>query len=256
MIFRHPNITSQNDTQPAIRPAWQVFLETQKNVDPPYGIVFQADHARLSGDLAAILNRDVFGPLAPEVVVAIAGHDACWQSGDEAQVATMQKKPPRPFPLLPGEQSNPFWEESVRRAERVSGLTGVIVSRHFCALAGQDPSHRSFLEREQPRREAIERSLGISREDLDRWTAAIGFCDILSLYLCSGTMEPAEFRLAHPALPDSRNAHKVFLDWKNGQPRFSSPLIKAGTAVSIKVKERKSQNSELVSEDISWSFLQ
>src|SRR5207244_1900951 len=72
-------------------------------------------------------------------------------------------------------------------------------------------------------------------EDLDRWTGAIGFCDVVSLYLCSGTRETVELPLGHPGLPESRHARKVLLEWRDGSPRFSSPVIQTGHAVSIEL---------------------
>jgi len=254
MIFRRISNADTAGVQPGIRPVWPAFFETQLDSDPPYGIVLQADHGTLAGDLSARLHPDVFGPLTAEVIQAIAGHDAGWRSGDEAQLAAIADQPPKPFPLLSGGESTPYWIESIRLAERISPLSGVIVSRHFCALAQQDPSRRSFLEEEAPRRERVERSLGIAREDLDRWTAAIGFCDILSLYLCSGATDAVEIPVAHPALAESREARRVVLTWTSARPRFSSPVISNGAAVSLRIQERCDRSPKLRPQVISWRF--
>jgi hypothetical protein len=250
MIFRRATKSRQS----APRPFWPLFLQTQQGIAPPYGMIFQADHARLSGDLASYLHEDVFGPLPSEVLAAIAQHDAGWQQPDTAQLATIADTPPKPFPLLPREQSNPFWSESVRLAEEVSPLTGVIVSRHFCALGLQDPAHRTFLEEQVPRRDRIEASLGISREHLDRWTAAIGFCDVLSLYLCCGSQDPVAFPLAHPALPDAARAPKVTVSWQEDRPTFSAPVIQARATVSVPVRQRLGNGAEVRLDMITWEL--
>jgi hypothetical protein len=134
-------------------------------------------------------------------------------------------------------------------------LRGVITSRHFCALAPDDSAHHAFIEDETRRREQVERTLGIPAADLDRWTDVIGFCDLVSLYLCSGTTEPVELPLAHPALPKSREAPKVSLEWTNGHPRFSSPLVNSGADFSITARKRLSPNSLLEPHTLAWTFV-
>jgi hypothetical protein len=250
MIFRRPSTAIERGA----RSFWPVFLETQRNIDPPYGIVLQPEHARLSGDLARHLREEVFGPIPDEVLNAIAQHDAGWQEADQEQLDAIGREPVKPFPLLPRKMSIPCWEESIRRAEAVSPLTGVIVSRHFCALGIQDEVYGPFLEKENPRREHIERTLGIGFSDLDRWTDAIGFCDVLSLYLCSGTRQPVEFPLAHPALPGAREARKVVIDWDHEKPRFPALLLPAGTKVSVEVQQRENRGMGLTLDRIDWQF--
>ena len=41
-------------------------------------------------------------------------------------------------------------------------------------------------------------------EDLERWTAALGFCDLVSLYLLSGLRGPEDFPLPIPLRPRRR----------------------------------------------------
>ena len=148
----------------------------------------------------------------------------------------------------------PSWRLSVRLAEERSRLEGVIVSRHFCALSTQDPARRPFADDENPRREAAEQRLELPREDLDRWTAAIGFCDLVSLYLCSGAQDPVELPLAHPSL--ASDTRKVVLEWTGGTPRFSSPLVEPGATVSVRVCELWDQGRALEQIVLTWEFLQ
>jgi hypothetical protein len=254
MIFYRPVSAYPAHRGQGVRQAWRVFVETQESIYPPYGIVLQPEHARLAGQLARNLLPHVFGELPPEVITAIGEHDAGWQRGDGAQLAAIGERHPRPFPLLTAGEAIPYWEESVRHAREISTLAGVVVSRHFCALAGRDPALQAFLEEEAPRRESIECALDVPAGDLDRWTAAIGFCDILSLCLCSGTREPVELPLAHPALPDARDATRVLLGWVDGRPRFSPAVVNPDQPVSVAMLQRRGRGTQLEPETISWSF--
>ncbi len=247
MIFRNiPQKTERAD----VRPAFPIFLEVQNRLEPPSAVILQPDHSQLAAEVAQNLRPDVFGDFPSEVLAAIREHDFGWESSDRNQLANIGSRPLRPFPQLSPEETHPSWRESVRRALDSSLLEGVIVSRHFCALASQFPPHFPFAEDENPRRERLERELKIAREDLDRWTAAIGFCDLVSLYLCCGAREPAEFPLAHPSLPDARQARRVVLEWVDGQPRFTPPVMEPGAAVRAKVRELP----DLHAAELEWRF--
>lgn len=213
-------------------------------------MILQPDHSRLAGEIAQHLRADVFGDLPAEVLAAIREHDFGWESNDRNQLANIRSQPLRPFPQLSPEETHPSWRESVRRARESSLLEGVIVSRHFCALASQLPPHFPFAEDENPRRERIERELNIPREDLDRWTAVIGFCDLVSLYLCCGAREPTEFPLAHPSLPDASLARKVFLERVDGQPSFTPAIMEPGATVCAKAWELP----DLHTTELEWRF--
>jgi hypothetical protein len=234
-----------------IGPAFPIFLELQNLPHRPCAVILQPEHSRLAGEIAQRLRGDVFGDLPAEVLAAIREHDFGWERSDRNQLAKIASQPLRPFPQLSPEETHPSWRESVQSALASSPLEGVIVSRHFCALASQYPPHFPFAEDENPRRERIERELNISREDLDRWTAVIGFCDLVSLYFCCGAEEPAEFPLAHPSLPAARGARKVVLEWVDGQPRFTPPIMEPGVAVCAKAWELP----DLHTTELAWRFL-
>ncbi len=110
-----------------------------------------------------------------------------------------------------------------------------MVSRHFTLLGAADLGRAEFVEGENRCRVEVERSLACSTEDLNRWTAAIGFCDLLSLYLCSGSRTPVEFPLAHPADPAAPEAQKVTLIWKSNSPQFSVPILESEATPSLNV---------------------
>jgi hypothetical protein len=258
VIFRRfvHELDYNEETPGIIRPAFQVFLEAEGQQTAPKAVILQAEHAKLAGEIARHLRKEVFGELPREVLEAIAEHDLGWAGSDQAQLDANARQPMRPFPRLLVEEIVPPWKESVRRAEASSALKGVLVSRHFCALAATDPARRPFAEEENPRRQCIESQLGAKAQDLDRWTAAMGFCDVVSLYLCCGSQEPVEVALAHPALPQGREAKCVFLEWVGGEPRFSSPIVKEGANVSVRALEPGAAGSEMRDTVIEWVFLQ
>jgi hypothetical protein len=251
-LAHSPSPRSKTGTSP--RPAFEVFLAHQEQVRAPYLPIPQSSHAHLAGELAGALLPEVFGALPAEVIEAIRQHDSGWIVSDMEQLHKAEDGGEvRSFPALSAEEAVPAWEATVRLAETASPLIGVLVSRHFCLLSDDDnPLHRRFREKAASRRLPVERALGCAVENLDRWTAAMGLCDLLSLYLCSGTEEPAEFPFCHPADAQARErVQKTVLTWEGGRPRFTAPLFQSGTRVEQAVPAVRSLDAAAT---LCWEF--
>ncbi|MFL6416904.1 MAG: DUF3891 family protein [Bryobacteraceae bacterium] len=255
MILRTASRSNLNASQVSqAKPASKVFIESQKEAPPPYAIVFQAEHSRLAGALASGLRDEVFGELPPEVIQAIGEHDYGWQASDQSQINSRSAQEPRPFPKLSTEETVPSWNESIGHAHQIGQLQYVMVSRHFTLLGAADPERADFAAGENRRRAEVEHSLAYSADDLNRWTAAIGFCDLLSLYLCSGSQAPVEFPLAHPANPRSSEARKVTLVWRGNSPQFSAPILKSDITASLNGSNYTRESPELTPVKVEWIF--
>jgi hypothetical protein len=63
----------------------------------------------------------------------------------------------------------------------------------------------------------------LKTKNLDRWIAALGFCDLLSLYLCSGSQSAVTLPLAHPE--NDANARNVTLTWTNTSLCLSESVL-------------------------------
>lgn len=248
MILRFP---LQPLTSEQARPAYEVFVEHQKQGGPQALPIPQSTHAHLAGALAAALLPGVFGPLPAEVVEAVRQHDYGWIATDLAEAARPEGT--RSFPDLSAEEAIPAWDRTVRLAESVSPLVGVLVNRHFCLLSDdENPLHQRFREEAGARRAKAERSFPFPPADLDRWTAAMGVCDLLSLYLCSGCTEPVEFPFCHPADKAARpQVQTTVLRWEDDRPGLTTPLFEPGTRVSQQVPDLRS-GAEATT--LSWQF--
>lgn len=255
MIVR--GLTSDKEKPQVSNPqeARTVFLNSQKNVEPPFAIILQPEHSKLAGELAAALREDVFGSLNPDVIRAVSEHDLGWRESDDRQMKAIGRSKPRPFPDISAEESIGAGRKSIAKAATVSPLMEVLVSRHFTTLGSGDPTRQSFVQEETERRATIERTLQIAPADLDRWTAALGFCDLLSLYLCCGRQETVEFPLAHPADPAAEYAKKTTLAWEQGSPRFSTPVLMPESRFELPVRTYTAAGGQLTPLTLSWTFV-
>jgi hypothetical protein len=218
--------------------AWQAFAKIQQ--PPPLstpgtlaGCITQPAHAALAARLAAALDPSAFGALPPEVIDAIGRHDAGWAEPDLAALECVGEKQPHSFLAYSTEAAVDAWRRSIREAEVRSALAGLLTSRHFCLLAPRDndPYHAAFVEQETQRRAPQEATSSTLRTDLDRYTAALGFCDLLSLYLCSGLTGVVRIPLAHPADPAAHHATSAAVFLAEQTLCINQPAIPSGTVV-------------------------
>jgi hypothetical protein len=219
--------------------AWQAFAKTQQPapLSTPgtlAGCITQPAHAALAARLAAALHPGIFGALPADVIEAIGRHDAGWAEPDLAALEHVGEKQPHSFLAYPAKDAVDAWRKSIREAEARSALAGILTSRHFCMLAPRDsdPHHAAFAEHESERRIPHEAASSIPSSDLDRYTAALGLCDLLSLYLCSGLTGAVRIPLAHPADPASQHT-SVTVFFAGETFRFdrtdSEPIMAPGT---------------------------
>jgi hypothetical protein len=233
MILRisHSSVTETAAEQNA----WIAFAKTQQAAHDFAGCISQPAHAALAGRLAESFSPDIFGPMTPEVIDSIARHDAGWAGPDLAALESAGEKQPQSFIACTPQAMVEIWRRSIREAEARSLLGGILTSRHFCLLAPRDgdPEHESFAQEETERRIPQETASPLSRDDLNRFTAALGFCDLLSLCLCSGLVGSLQMRLAHGADPAAHHASKVMISLSDETLRCNPSIMAPGTGVYV-----------------------
>jgi hypothetical protein len=213
--------------------AWARVEAAQRQRRSHCLLVPQPAHAVLAGELAAGLT--CFGELPPGITRAIQMHDTGWAASDAQQIQRLRSGGAQAghavsFVAMPSREVEEAWTASINTVETFSKPGALIVSRHFSLLAGHDPVHQHFLQAEQSRQRKL--AAGANEKDLARWTAALGFCDLVSLSLLSG-LSRVELPLAHPASPDAKTAPWVQMQVSGRQIRFTPGVVRAGCALSI-----------------------
>jgi hypothetical protein len=215
--------------------AWAQVEAAQRQVRLPCLLVPQPAHAVLAGELAAGLT--CFGELPPEIQRAIQMHDTGWASSDAQQIQRLRSAgghagQPVSFLSIPPREAEEAWTASIDTVEAFSRSGAKVVGRHFLLLAQHDQAHHQrFLQAEKLRQQKLEG--GEDLADIDRWTAALGFCDLVSLYLLSGLSGPIEFPLAHPSSSQAQTANRVRLQIDGRILRFVPEAVRAGCVLSI-----------------------
>jgi hypothetical protein len=150
------------------------------------------------------------------------------------------------------------WTDSTDSVEALTKTGAIIVSRHFSLLAQHDPAHpQRFIQAEKSRQQRLEGSTAKSGEtpkdgDLDRWTAALGFCDLVSLYLLSGLSREVEFPLAHPASPQAQTAPRVTMRIQGRHLHFTPATARAGCTLSIQALKHPVPAQGPRAETLTW----
>jgi Protein of unknown function (DUF3891) len=211
---------SQNDVGTA-RGAWESVVHTQTSGMLSDGYISQPAHAILAGQIASILDENLFGSIPASVIDAIAHHDTGWAESDLAALEGKEKEAPISFLSVAPEIGVSAWRRSISMAAALSPLAELLTTKHFWLLAPRDgdPVHQEFIKDQELRIQRMD-SAGYPASDVDRFTSALGFCDLLSLHLCSGSASSVRIPLAHPADPGARSAEHVTISVTDGEVRM------------------------------------
>jgi len=240
--------------------AWGRVEAAQRSARLPCLLVPQPAHAVLAGEIADGLVAASFGELPPEIVRAIQMHDTGWASSDAQQIQRLRsggpqagKAVPISFVAIPPGEAAEAWTTSIDSIEGWSKTGAIIVSRHFSLLAEHDQAHHQrFLHTERLRQQKLESSTTAIREDLERWTAALGFCDLVSLYLVTGLSSEVEFPLAHPSSPQAQTAPRVRMQMEGRKLRFIPQTLSAGCTLSIQALKHPVPAQGARAETLTW----
>ena len=237
MILRMPsNSCKAHHSGDKFVPAWQAVDRIQRRPTEGYWLVTQPDHAHLSGRIAAAFDRQRFPWLTPALIECIGMHDDGWRRFDGEIPHPVPPRfdangKPLTFVELLPEMSVAAWTASVANAVNLDALGGAVVSRHFLWLAhyrlemGKDtPEDRDRLTRfvaSEKNRQA-EFASNDAATHLDEALDVLQFCDLLSLYLCSGATDNVEF-------PQGFGGQPVRLTCEDGRVTLSPSPFAAPT---------------------------
>ena len=186
-------------------PTWKVIERIQRQPYESCWMITQPSHAALAGEFAAKLTGTLVPKLDAAIVRAIALHDAGWGVPDSQaimQSRSAERGGPRSFIDCAVSEFVEAWEKSIDVAASTGPAGGYIVSRHFCRIAessaaqittGDRERAARFLGHEAARQKHLAAKQDHSVEELEQLTDALQFCDLLSLYVCSGARDSAEF---------------------------------------------------------------
>lgn len=238
--------------------AWARVEAAQRQKRPACLLVPQPAHAVLAGELAAGLT--CFGELPAEIIRAIQMHDTGWAASDAQQIQRLrsgggQEGHAVSFISIPPREAEEAWTASIQTVEGFSKTGAMIVSRHFTLLAGHDPVHQRFVQAEKARQHRLDgkgKEDPPKGEDLERWTAALGFCDLVSLSLLSGLSGEVELPLAHPASPQAQTAARVKMQARGSNLRFTPAVARGGCILSIQALKHPVPAQGPRAETLSW----
>lgn len=186
-------------------PAWSVVEQIQRQNYESCWMITQPSHAALAGDFAAKLTDLNVAEQEGPLIRAIELHDAGWGPLDAQAIMlsrSVSQSTPKSFVAYEVDEFVNAWGKSIDVAESVGATGGYIVSRHFFRLAEHAMSRvhdknrqtlERFLKNEEARQQQLAAKQNFSTKELENLTGVLQFCDLLSLYVCSGARQNVEF---------------------------------------------------------------
>ena len=157
------------------------------------------------------------------------------------------------FLSLPPADLLSAWKASIDAMEKIAPECACIVSSHFSLLAtAQDRPHAAFRAQEESRRAGLIKRARLDPANLERWTDALGFCDLLSLYMCSGVAAPARIPRVHPARKSSAPPLQIISTGNTLQ--LSEPFVTPGSTFHIDGLIHPFPASGSAAQRVTWSI--
>ena len=204
MVLYPLNASPHGNSNGAPVPAWDAIERSQREAANVWWLIAQPDHAALAGDLAACASSILLPAMDEDVIQGIRLHDEGWNLFDrDAPEPDERGRPLSFFDITPPDFVR-AWAGSVEKAQSVAPISGILVSEHFCRIAQfrlqtkDDPPenvqilHR-FLATEAERQQRLSQQQPRSEEAIRALVDVLQLFDLISLYLCSGSVEPVLF---------------------------------------------------------------
>ena len=237
MILRPPDPPPFNHDE--FLPAWSVVERLQRQSNESCWMITQPSHAALAGEFAAKMTGAQTPRLDAALVRAIALHDAGWGIPDAQaimQSRSVSQSCPKSFIDCSVNEFLAAWKKSIDVAASTGPAGGYIVSRHFYRLAEQRVTHSGengagqakltrFMESEVRRQNELAAKQERGAAELESLTDVLQFCDLLSLFVCSGARDSAEF-------PEFFGV-RVRLTIEDEAYKLEPPLIEPGAKFSV-----------------------
>lgn len=246
ILHPKPAGSERAPSAPAV-PIWNAIQGAQ--MEKPALCITQLDHARLAGQIAQHIDPEFFPALEISIIQAISLHDEGW--------AELDSKPPvRSFLQVPPADFLRAWRGSISAAGKVSPLGALMVGGHFSRigktrleLASNTPAEVQLLseflaEQEQARRK---QTLALSEAQIEELIDLLQFCDVYSLYLCSGAQERVQF--------PQKLGGTLFQLYREGEWCVSSPpLFASSFRLQVQAQEVTVKNELGKPATLTWQL--
>jgi hypothetical protein len=219
--------------------AWQAIESRQRQAATTWWLVAQPDHAALAGDLARGISSPCIPVLDEEIIQAISLHDEGWREFDSEGPRVTNGRP-LSFLEIPPPDFLQAWRGSIERAEEVAPISGILVSEHFCRLGrvglsrnlepGDQKRVQEFLDEESDRQKLLRSRQRRTAEEVCPLVDVLQFCDLLSLYLCSGSRRAVIF-------PQEFHRTQIRLGLAGELCRTDPPLFGGGLSIAVRARK-------------------
>lgn len=152
-------------------------------------LITQHDHARLSGEIAERLNKEIYLNRNREAVIFAAyEHDRGWIPLDRRCRSNEETRTPYTFMDYPLVEKLQSYRRGIDEMEEKNAYAALLASLHFVSffhLESAPEESVPFVQGEQTRQRSImERLEEADHACVARHLEILQFCDLFSLYVC------------------------------------------------------------------------
>jgi hypothetical protein len=162
-------------------------------------VVTQNDHAHFAAELLSLWRQDGLPthPRRDELLRATREHDNGWREADSAPRVDRDNGRPHDFITTPRDVRAEIWRRGTRRHQEDAPYVALLVTLHALYLhrdRAHDPVYGALLAELTELRDELLDATGVGLEAAAGDYAFLDLADLLSLVVCTGSLEPFERR--------------------------------------------------------------
>lgn len=161
-----------------------------RETDREFVLITQHDHARLAGEIASHLEKELFldDEYLSSALLAIDQHDRGWIPLDASPIWNAESQAPYSFMDYPLAPKIEKYQQGIDEVEAMNEYAALLCSLHYASFMhirdSLDEASSRFYQHELARQQRITEKLSVSQEVIQRHFTLLQLCDDISLYVC------------------------------------------------------------------------
>lgn len=163
-----------------------IIRETERE----FVMITQHDHARLAGEIASHLEKELFlnDEFLSSALLAIDQHDRGWIALDASPIWNTESRAPYSFMDYPLTPKIDKYQRGIDEVENMNEYAALLCSLHYASFMhirdSLDEACARFYQHELERQRRITDKLSVPQEVIQRHFMLLQLCDDISLYVC------------------------------------------------------------------------
>ncbi|MCK8487723.1 DUF3891 family protein [Paenibacillus sp. MBLB2552] len=218
-----------------------------RETDREFVLITQHDHARLAGEIASHLEKELFldDEYLSSALLAIDQHDRGWIPLDASPIWNAESQAPYSFMDYPLAPKIEKYQQGLDEVEAMNEYAALLCSLHYASFMhirdSLDEVSSRFYQHELARQQRITEKLSVPQEVIHRHFMLLQLCDDISLYVClnePGVSKEEEHPWFREGFEATLLGERCEARWGNAREiRLTPPILAKELTTTLPVRQ-------------------